>query len=227
MKKLLMIATLFLVLAGGVGFASASPWGGGRNPAPWPSASPLYNSTTVSSNYVWSYAYDATGANQLGNDVTLINGGGKLNSVVVSMGNFNPASESALLPITLNIYEPGAAEPGNGATPGALITSDTVSVTPPGTSTGYTGTPPTYGIANFNVTFNFSSKKVTLPDQIVYDITYNNTTVDTGLNVNLSMSRPVSRASVRTPTPGTCSWQRSTAATALLVAPPARSPART
>jgi hypothetical protein len=140
---------------------------------------------TVSSNYVWSYAYDATGANQFGNDITLANGGGQLSDVVVSMGNFNPASQSEPLDITLNIYNPGASEPGNSVAAGSLITSDTVSVTPPGTSTGYTG-PGALGIDNFNATFNFTSKHVTLPDDVVYDITYNNTTVDTGLNVNLS-----------------------------------------
>jgi|HubBroStandDraft_1064217.scaffolds.fasta_scaffold309820_1 hypothetical protein len=184
MKRLLMIAAFVFVLAGS-GIAAASTTEGGRNPSP-PVPASLYNSMTVSSNYVWSYAYDATGANQLGNDITLADGGGRLGDVVVSMGNFNKASESAPLPITLNIYSPGATEPGNGVAAGSLIASDTVTVTPPGTATGYTGTPPTYGIDNFNVTFNFASKHVQLPDDVVYDIVYNNTTVDTGLNVNLS-----------------------------------------
>jgi hypothetical protein len=122
---------------------------------------------TDSSNFVWSYAFDATGANQFGNDITLVNGGGELNNVVVSMGNFNPASESKPLPITLNIYNPGATEPANGAAPGSLIATDTVTITPPGTTTGYTGTPSTYGIDNFNATFNFEFQRITLPDEVV------------------------------------------------------------
>jgi hypothetical protein len=142
----------------------------------------------VSSNYVWSYAFAATGANQFGNDITLVNGGGRLGDVVVSMGNFNPASLSAPLPITLNIYNPSAFEPGNAVAPGSLIATDTVIITPPGTTTGntYPNNPPTYGIDNFNITFNFKSPKITLPSEVVYDVAYNNTTVDTGLNVNLS-----------------------------------------
>jgi hypothetical protein len=104
------------------------------------------------------------------------------------MGNFAPASESAPLPITLNIYNPNALEPGNGIATGSLIATDTVTITPPGTATGntYPANPPTYGIDNFNVTFNFQSQRISLPSEVVYDITYNNTTVDTGLNVNLS-----------------------------------------
>jgi hypothetical protein len=167
--------------------ASAGSRGGeGQNPSP---ATPsLYNSMAVSSNYVWSFAFDATGANQFGNDVTLVNGGGRLGSVVVSMANFNPASSSAPLPITLTIYNPSASEPGNGVAPGSVIATDTVTITPPGTATGSTfpNNPPSYGIQNFNVTFNFQSQKISLPAEVVYKIAYNNTTVDTGLNVNLS-----------------------------------------
>ena len=167
--------------------ASAGSRGGGE-PNPYPVTSSLYNSTTVSSNYVWSMAFEATGANQLGNDITLANGGGRLGHVVVSMANFAPASSSAPLPITLNIYNPSANEPGNGVAPGSLIATETVTVTPPGTATGSTFPlgPPTYGIDNFNVTFNFQSQKITLPSEVVYDIAYDNYTVDTGLNVNLS-----------------------------------------
>jgi len=133
-------------------------------------------------------AFEATGANQFGNDITLANGGGRLGAVVVSMANFAPASESAPLPITLSIYNPSASEPGNDVVPGSLIATDTVTITPPGTATGstYPANPPTYGIDNFNVTFNFQSQKISLPDDVVYDIAYDNYTVDTGLNVNLS-----------------------------------------
>ena len=187
MKRLLILpAIVFAVLGGGI--AAASPRGGEGPPSGPPVTSSVYNSMTDSSNYVWSYAFFATGSDQLGNDITLVSGGARLNDVVVSMANFAPASASKPLPITLNIYNPNALEPGNGLAPGSLIATDTMTITPPGTATGstYPLNPPTYGIANFNATFNFGSKKITLPDEVVYDIAYNDTTVDTGLNVNLS-----------------------------------------
>ncbi len=171
------------------GTSGRGPGKGGGISSPFPvfSSPTLYNSMTVSANYVWSMAFEATGADQLGNDITLANGGGRLGDVVVSMGNFAPASESTPLNITLNIYNPSASEPGNGVAPGSLIATDTVTITPPGTASGYTGTPSsTSGIDNFNVTFNFQSQRITLPDEVVYGIAYNNTTVDTGVNVNLS-----------------------------------------
>ena len=89
MKRLLMIAAFVFVIAGSGIAAASTTENGGKNPPP-PVAASLYSSFTVSSNYVWSYAFDATGANQLGNDITLANGGGKLSTVVVSMGNFAP-----------------------------------------------------------------------------------------------------------------------------------------
>ena len=181
------VAAVLTLGLGVPAIASAGSRGGGE-PNPYPFTSSLYNSMTVSSNYVWSYAFDATGANQFGNDITLVNGGGRLGTVVVSMGNFNKATLSAPLPITLNIYNPNALEPGNSLAAGSLIATDTVTITPPGTATGntYPNNPPTYGIDNFNVTFNFQSQRVTLPSEVVYGIAYNNTTVDTGLNVNVS-----------------------------------------
>lgn len=182
-----VVAGILVLGLASTGIAAAGTRGG-ENPDPFSGAPSLYNSMTVSSNYVWSYAFTATGANQLGNDITLNNDGGRLKDVVVSMANFSPASASQPLPVTLNIYEPSASEPGNGVAPGSLIASDTVTITPPGTATGstYPLGPPTYGIDNFNAVFNFQSQKIELPTDVVYDITYNNTTVDTGLNVNLS-----------------------------------------
>jgi hypothetical protein len=151
----------------------------------------LYNSMTVSDNYVWSQAFvSATGLNEFGTDITLANGGGSLNHVDVSMSTF-PGSGTNQIPVTLNIYKSAnfnnngnattfacssACEPGNGVTPDALIASHTVTVTPPAN----TGT----HIVNFIVTFNFTH--VTLPSDVVYGIKYDDSTLDTGLNVNLS-----------------------------------------
>jgi hypothetical protein len=141
----------------------------------------LYDSMTVSDNYVWSQAFvSATGLNEFGTDITLANGGGSLVHATVSMSTF-PGSGTNSIPVTLNIYQSGdfnngGTEPSNGATPGALLATDTVDVTPPAN----TGTVP----KNFTVTFNFGG--VTLPTDVVYGIAYDDSTLDTGLNVNLS-----------------------------------------
>jgi hypothetical protein len=144
----------------------------------------LYDSMSVSDNYVWSMAYvAATGLNQLGTDITLANGGGSVQHATVSMSTF-PGSGTDPIPVTLNIYQPNHYsstntsnyEPGNTATHGKLITSKTVTVTPPAN----TGTVP----KDFTVTFNLGGVK--LPSDVVYGIAYDDSTVDTGLNVNLS-----------------------------------------
>jgi collagen triple helix repeat protein len=152
-------------------------------PAGAPAVDPhvLYDSMTVSDNYVWSMAYvSATGLNEFGTDITLANGGGSLKHATVSMATF-PGSGTASIPVTLNIYQSGdfnngGTEPSNGATPGALIKSETVDVTPPANA----GSVP----KNFTVTFDFGG--VALPSGVVYGIAYDDSTLDTGLNVNLS-----------------------------------------
>jgi hypothetical protein len=88
-----------------------------------------------------------------------------------------PGSGTDSIRVTLNIYQSGGViEPGNAVPPGGLITSDTVDVTPPANA----GTVP----KNFTVTFDFGG--VTLPSDVVYGIEYDDSTLDTGLNVNLS-----------------------------------------
>jgi hypothetical protein len=148
-------------------------------PAGAPAVDPhvLYDSMTVSDNYVWSMAYvSATGLNQFGTDITLANGGGSLKHATVSMATF-PGSGTDSIPVTLNIYQSGGVtEPSNGHTPGALIKSETVNVTPPANA----GSVP----KNFTVTFDFGG--VALPSDVVYGIAYDDSTLDTGLNVNLS-----------------------------------------
>ena len=152
-------------------------------PAGAPAVDPhvLYDSMTVSDNYVWSIGYvSSTGLNQFGTDITLANGGGSLSHATVSMATF-PGSGTASIPVTLNIYKSadfnnGGTEPSNGATPGALMATETVDVTPPPNA----GTVP----KNFTVTFDFGG--VALPSGVVYGIAYDDSTLDTGLNVNLS-----------------------------------------
>jgi hypothetical protein len=132
---------------------------------------------TVSDNYVWSQAYvAATGLNELGTDITLANGGGSLKHATVSMATF-PGSGTASIPVTLTIYPSSLGpEPANGFTPGAPIVAKTVAVTPPANA----GTGPVY----FTVTFDFGG--VALPKDVIYGIAYDDSTLDTGLNVALS-----------------------------------------
>jgi hypothetical protein len=163
---------------------------GARGPVgpPGPAApgnTDLYDSMTIANNYQWSYAYIATQSNDFGNDITLSNDGSNLKNAIVSMGNFGDAASSMPLAITFTIYNPNEAnEPGNDIQPGTVIASKTVTVSPPGTPTGCNPTWTPGCVDNFNVTFNFGS--VALPNQVVYGISYDNSVVDTGLNVNLS-----------------------------------------
>jgi hypothetical protein len=199
-KKVLVVGVaVALVLGiGGAAFAYFTSTGTGTGSAPVATVSPLvinqiggvpvYNSIIDGSAYQWSFAYNATGANDFGNEIILTKANQLLTDVTVAMGNFNSATDPSKgsLPVTLTIYKAGS-----GGLPGAFIGSDTVDVIPPATSTGYESTlPAPYGIANFNVTFDFTSQYLTLPSDVVYGISYDNSTVDTGLNVNLSYENP-------------------------------------
>jgi hypothetical protein len=148
-------------------------------PAGAPAVDPnvLYDSMTVSDNYVWSQAYvPATGLNELGTDITLANGGGSLVHATVSMATFQGSGTDSL-PVTLTIYQSNLGpEPGNQIAAGAQIATKTVTVTPPANP----GTAQVY----FTVTFDFGG--VTLPKDVIYGIRYDNSTLDTGLNVSLS-----------------------------------------
>jgi hypothetical protein len=157
---------------------------------------PAYNSTlTDPSQYQWSMAYvAATGTNDLGNDVTMVNGGGVVSDVVVAMTNFTPTSGTTSIPITLSLYAPGAGEPGSGVQPGTLLGTVTDNVTPPSTAAGANSNTGA-GAQNFNVTFDFSSQDIsTAPyglngGQLVYGISYNDSSTDTGLNVQLAYAQ--------------------------------------
>jgi hypothetical protein len=209
-KKLLVVgvAVAVLVGVGGAAFAYFSTTGGGTGSAAVGNPSPLlidqlggtamYNSTIDPSTYDWSYAFYATGANELGNKVELANGGGVLSDVVVAMVNFNPTSGP--LGLTFNVYD-SSGYSGPGTQPGSLIATDSQTFNVPAAPNGGYGSPTCIaarasnpnsacGLANFNITFdNFTPSSVVLPGTIVYGITYNNwpQPADTsGVNVQLS-----------------------------------------
>jgi len=192
-KKVLVVGVVVAVLlgVGGAAFAYFTSTGTGTGSAPVGTASPvlidqlggtpMYNSTIDGSAYQWSMAYVATGINQFGNEITFANGSQPLSDVVVAMSNAGPTTGS--IPITFNIYSPASPE-----TSADLLWTDTETVTPPG------GTPT--GIANFDVTFkNFTSvlyyPGAPLPSTVVYGIAYDNTSADTGMNVQLSYEPPL------------------------------------
>jgi hypothetical protein len=157
---------------------------------------PMYNSTIDGSAYQWSMSYvPSTGINEFGNEITFANGSQPLNDVVVAMANFDKTGASDLgpLPVTLTVYTPA-----NPETSADVLWTDTETVTPPTTATGYDPTPtdPTNGIANFDVTFkNFTSNVyypgTPLPKTVVYGISYDNSTVDSAMNVQMSYEPPL------------------------------------
>jgi len=197
-KKVLVVgvAVALAIAAGGAAFAFFSSTGSGTGSAQTGksvpllidqlSGTPMYNSIIDPTAYQWSFAYTAsTDAIDFGNEITLANGGGLLTDVTVAMSNWNPVSLSVPIPITLTIYDASS-----GGLPGAVIGSDLVNLTPPGTVAGDAdGTNPA-GIDNFNVTFDFTSQHLTLPSDVVYGISYNDNTQDDNLNVNLSYEPP-------------------------------------
>lgn len=193
-KKLVMsgLALTVAIFAGGVAYAFWTSPGAGSGSINTGSESsllitqyggtPMYNSTLADpSAYVASQCYYCIQMGDLGNKVTFSNQvGGPLGDVQVAMANFNPAVGS--IDIAFNIYNNGSGD-DNDAVPGSLIATDeqTFSV-PAAPNGGYYGTycqnivqsdpNSTCGIANFTITFNFSSQNITLPASVTYGIQY-------------------------------------------------------
>lgn len=200
-KKLVGVGIASVVIFGiaGAAFAYYTAGGSGTGSATAGTASnvyidqlggtPMYNSTIDPTAYQYSYAYYATQAGELGNEITFANGGGPLSDVVVAMTNFDTTPGS--MHITLNIFNPGPG--GSGSVPGSLIATDTQTVSVPATATGFDpSSPPGYGLANFNAVFNnftwTNPNDETLPATVVYGINYDDpqNAVDAGVNVQLA-----------------------------------------
>jgi hypothetical protein len=199
-KKVLVVGVaVALVLGiGGVAFAYFTSSGSGTGSAAVATASNLiinqsgvsaYNSRVAPSLYEWSQCEYCVSATQIGEDINLAGGGGQLNNVVVDLTNFG--TTTGWMDITLNIYDEAS-----GDLPGALLASDAGSFLIPATATGFNGVPPTYGLANFSVTFDhftyttydYSTYGGTLPGTIVYGIAYPDAqnSVNSGVNLQLS-----------------------------------------
>jgi hypothetical protein len=160
----------------------------------------LYNSMTVSSNYEWSQCFSCVQMGEFGNDVTLSSYSGTLKHVVVSMSDWDAAAQVGPIAITLTLYNECAANacgnelglgPVNGDTTGSVIATSTVTVTPTASVSGCNGPTYTAGCAPaFNVTFPFNVPLAPLAsassEDLIYGISYNNNSVDGGLNVNMS-----------------------------------------
>jgi len=193
------VAVALVLGLGGAAFGYFATAGAGTGSASVGTASGLiinqtgisaYNSRVAPSLYDWSQCWTCANATQIGEEINLAGGGGQLNNVVVDMTNFDtpPGTES----FTLNIYDQAS-----GGLPGALLATDTQSFPVPATPTGFNGKPPTYGLANFSVTFDnftyttddYNKYGGTLPGQIVYGITPNITpTTEPGAGVNVQLS---------------------------------------
>ncbi len=184
--------------AGGLAFAFFTSSGAGTGSAQVGTASPvlinqiggtpMYNSRITATSYNFSQCYYCVGMTELGNKITLAGGGGPLNDVTVDMANFD--TTAGPMNITFNIYA------ADGTT---LLGTDTQSfnipVAPDGGYSGPICTPIVLanpnsdcGIANFSVTFDFSSQHITLPGTVVYGIQYPDpqNAVNGGVNVQLA-----------------------------------------
>jgi len=156
----------------------------------------LYDSMTVSKNYEWSQCFSCVQMGEFGNDVTLASYSGTLRHVIVSMSDWDAASAVQPISITLSLYNEGSTEtsngPQNGDPTGSVIATSTVTVTPSASTNGCVGGTYTAGCAPaFNVSFPFSVPLSSLTtdeagNDIIYGISYNNNSVDGGLNVNMS-----------------------------------------
>ena len=125
---------------------------------------------TLAANYS-SLGYQATSTQEFGDRIALGGTSRALRSATVTMSSWARSEDYGNAstfqhPITLNIY--GA---GSGNTAGALIATVTQNATIPYRPTGWAGN----GIA-FNLTFDFSSLGITLPDNISYGLAYNTET---------------------------------------------------
>ncbi len=125
---------------------------------------------TLAGNYP-SLGYQATSTQEFGDRITLDGDARLLRSATITMSSWAKSEDwgnavSFQHPITLNIYEAGT-----GLLPGPLITSITQDATIPYRPTGWGFN----GIA-FNLTFDFSSLNVVLPDEIAVGVAYNTET---------------------------------------------------
>jgi hypothetical protein len=170
---------------------------GAQGPAGAPAVNPdvLYDSMSVASNYEWSQCFSCVQMGEFGNDVTLSSYSGSLKRVVVSMSDWDSASTVHPIALTLTLYNEGSTEagngPANGDTTGSVIATSTVTITPTASVTGCnSGYVPGCAPA-FNVTFPFDVPLSSLTtagsgNDIIYGLSYNNNSVDGGLNVNMS-----------------------------------------
>ena len=162
----------------------------------------LYNSRIDAPTYQASLCFYCIQMGEIGNEISLANGGGPLSSVVVDMANFTAATSgdtSGSANITLNIYSGGAAP-----SPSTLIATDTENFTLYATPTGYdpTATNPGAGIDNFSITFDNFTYPVTgvksLPGTVIYGLQYDDPQGpgNGGLNVQLATEAGPDQVSV-------------------------------
>ena len=201
---------------------------------------PLVYDSTISPNpgNVPSQSFEATGTVELGNQISLSGTARVLNTVTVQLSSWacqsgswtgSPSACSTApgatfaVPITFNVFGVGPASANGPSTAGALLASDTqtfnVPYRPSADPTDCPSTPNEWfdaGLAKcFNgffteVLFNFGH--VTLPNNVIYGITYNTNTSGfhpTGTpgpvdSLNVAMSQQPSAPSVGSNTyPGT------------------------
>ena len=144
-----------------------------------------------------SVGAEANAFDEFGNEVTFSSGSGRqLTSVVVTMSSWGcmsghwyshdcatPAGSTFSEPITLNIYDPPAS--ASPSTPGSLIKSVTQTFHIPyrpsasprctGSDAGKWWDPSSKCVNGLAVNLTFDLSDVTVPDSVVYGISYNTT----------------------------------------------------
>jgi hypothetical protein len=138
-----------------------------------------------------SLGYQATSTSELGDRIAFAAGSRSLDSVTVRMSSWALASTYANNPIyngnsagyfhdlTFNIYASGS-----GSNHGALLATKTISslvpwrpeASPSCTSGGWLSGGECYSGIAFDVSFDFSSLGLTLPDEIVFGLAFNTNT---------------------------------------------------
>jgi hypothetical protein len=196
-KKLLVVGVAVAVLlgVGGAAFAYFTSTGSGTGSAAVGTSTnlvihqlgPIYDSTlSPLPGNMPSLGFDATGAYELGNEITLASTSSPLDDVVVDMSSWACQTGSGAscvttpgatfpMPITFNIYNPASPT-------GSPIATDTQTFNIPyrPSSAGCTDTTAWYDATDsacyhgltVPITFNFSSQDLTLPSTIVYGIEY-------------------------------------------------------
>lgn len=155
----------------------------------------VYDATEPAGN-VPSVGFEATSTSEFGDEITLVSGNRKLNTITVEMSSWGCQAKSGPncvttdptarvgVPMTLNVYQASHAGPDGTVVPGNLITTVTQTIAVPFRPGANLAKCPggqwydkkshnCYNGKAFNAVFKFKALKVNVPDDIVIGVAYN------------------------------------------------------